>query len=99
MFVSCVIASKHSTSGMLSGPKDPIPLRHFGKKEVMAKVDLMEDLYDQPMEFDEAWVLPASVVAGQGASAWGEGMAVYGAAKGYRHPHTMPDTDGQHVWL
>ena len=76
--------------GMLSGPKDPIPLRHFGKKEVKAKVDLMEDLYDQPMEFDEAWVWPASMVAGQGVGAWGEGVAVYGVAKGYRWQQTMP---------
>ena len=90
MFVSCIIASKCSTSGMLSGPKDPIPLRHFGKKEVKAKVNLMEDLYDQPMEFDEAWVLPTSAVAGQGVSAWGQGVAVYSVAKGYRWQQTTP---------
>ena len=71
---------------MLVGPKNPIPLRHFGLKETKAKVDLMEDLYDHPMEFDEAWVPPASV-AGQGVGAWGEGVAVYGAAKGYRWQH------------
>ena len=90
MFVSCFNASKCSTLGVLSGPKDPIPLRHFGLKEVKAKVDLMEDLYDQPMEFDEARVPPDSVVAGQGIGACGQGVAVYGVAKGYRRQHTMP---------
>ena len=54
------------------------------------KVDLIEDQYDHPMEFDEAWVPPYPVVAGQGIGTWGEGVAVYGAAKGYRHQHTMP---------
>ena len=69
---------------VLSGPKDPIPLRHFGIKEIKAKVDLMEDQFDCPMEFDEAWVLPTPVVAGQGIGAWGKGVAVYGVARGYR---------------
>ena len=50
---------------MLSGPKDPIPLRHFGIKEIKAKVDLMEDQFDHPMEFDEAWVLPTQWLQGR----------------------------------
>ena len=69
---------------MFSGPRDPIPLWHFGVKEIQAKVDLMEDQYDRPMVFDEAWVPPNPLVAGQGISAWGEGVAVYGVARGYR---------------
>ena len=73
---------------MFSGPRDPLPLRHFGLKEIKAKVDLMEDQYDHPMVFDEARVPPA--VAGQEAGAWGQGVAMYGAAKGYKHPHTTP---------
>ena len=84
MFNNNLTVSKRSTLGVLSGPKDPIPLRHFGLKETKVKVDLMEDQYDRPMVFDEAWVLPYPVVAGQGIGAWGEGVAVYGAAKGYR---------------
>ena len=40
--------------------KDPIPLRHFGKKVMLAKIDLMEDLYDVPMTFDES-LIPAHV--------------------------------------
>ena len=53
--------------------KESYPTQAFGLKETKAKVDLMEDLYDHPMEFDEAWVPPASV-AGQGVGAWGEGV-------------------------
>ena len=70
--------------GVLSGPKDPIPLRHFGIKEIKAKIDLMEDQFDRPMDFDEAQVPHNPVVAGQGVSTWGEGIAVYGVARGYR---------------
>ena len=32
--------------------RDPVPLRHFGKRELMAKIDLMEDRFDAPMLFD-----------------------------------------------
>ena len=90
MFSICLTVIKWPTLGVLSGPKDPIPLRHFGFKEILAKVDLMEDRFDRLMAFDESLVLPNPLVAGQGASAWGEGVAVYGAARGYRWQHTMP---------
>ena len=71
------------------GPKDPIPLRHFGLKETKAKVDLMEDQYDLPMTFNPD-LIPDLVVAGQNLGAWGQGVAMYGAARGYRWPRTMP---------
>ena len=74
---------------MLIGPKDPIPLRHFGLKETKAKVNLMEDLYDCPMEFDPE-LIPDLAVAGQNVGAWGQGVAMYGAARGYKQPRTMP---------
>ena len=72
------------TLGVLSGPKDPIPLRHFRLKEMLAKVDLLEDQFDHPMAFNEAWVLPNPFVSGQGVGASGEGIAMYGAARSYR---------------
>ena len=50
----------------------------------------MEDQYDHPMAFDEARILPDPAVAGQNVGAWGQGVAVYGAARGWRRPHTMP---------
>ena len=34
------------------GVKDPVPLRHFGKREVLAKIDLIDDRYDILMRFD-----------------------------------------------
>ena len=34
---------------LVSAVRDPTPLRHFGKKEVLAKIDLMEDQYDISM--------------------------------------------------
>ena len=56
----------------------------FGAKEILAKVDLMEDQFNRPMAFDEALVPPNPLVTGQGIGAWGEGVAVYGVARGYR---------------
>ena len=74
---------------MFSVPKDPIPLRHFGLKETKVRVDLMEDQYDHPMLF-EPDLIPDPAVAGESVSAWGQGVAVYGAARGYKRPRTMP---------
>ena len=74
---------------LLLGPKDPIPLRHFGLKEVKARIDLMEDRFDRPMVFDPAQI-PDQAVAGQSVGAWGQGVAVCGAAKGYKRPRTTP---------
>ena len=86
----CLTVIERPTLGVLSGPKDPIPLRHFGLKEMLANVDLMEDQFDRPMAFDEALVPPNPFVPGQAVGAWGEGIAMYGAARGYRHQHTTP---------
>ena len=74
---------------MLSVPKDPIPLCHFGLKETKARVDLMEDQYDRPMLF-ELDLIPDPAVAGESIGAWGQGVAMYGAARGYKCSHTMP---------
>ena len=59
---------------VFSEVKDPVPLWHFGKKEVLAKIGLMEDQYDIPMIFDESHVPPAPFVPGQDISSWGEGV-------------------------
>ena len=50
----------------------------------------MEDQYDHPLAFDEARIPPDPAVAGQNVSAWGQGVAMYGAARGYRQLHTTP---------
>ena len=88
--VRCLISTKRSTLDiLLLGPKDPIPLWHFGLKEVKARVDLMEDQFDRPMVFDPA-LIPDQAVAGQSVGAWGQGVAVCGAARGYKRPRTTP---------
>ena len=72
--------------------KDPIPLRHFGKKEMLAKIDLMEDRYDVPMWFDPdhipACTTPAA--AGEEIGLWGYGVAVFSAARGHRKEVVTP---------
>ena len=74
---------------MLSVPKDPIPLHHFRLAETKVKVDLMEDEYDRPMLF-EPDLVPDPAVAGENVSAWGQGVDIFGATRGYKHPRTMP---------
>ena len=72
--------------------KDPIPLWHFGKKEVLAKIDLMEDQYDKPMTFDEG-LIPAHVVpiaAREEIRSWGYGVSLCGAAWGHRREVATP---------
>ena len=78
------------TMGVFSEPKDPIPVRHFGKREMMVKIDLMEDRFDDPMSFKEGWVLPMPFVPGKEVGTWGKGIAVYGAARGYRRQQRTP---------
>ena len=51
--------------------------------------DLMEDQFDRPMVFDPA-LIPDPAVAGQSVGAWGQGVAVCGAAKGFKRPRTTP---------
>ena len=73
-------------------PKDPIPLKHLRKKEVLTKINLMEDQYDKPMVFDTSQI-PTQVppvAAGQDHGAWGCSVGVYGAACGYRRDVATP---------
>ena len=72
--------------------RDPIPLRHFGKREIAQKIDLMEDHYREPMMFDESRILAhvAPMVAGTEVGSWGYGVLVYGAAQGHRRELVTP---------
>ena len=49
----------------------------------------MEDWFDRPMVFDPD-LIPDPAVAGQNVGCWGQGVAVYGAARGYKRSRTMP---------
>ena len=62
-----------------SGP-DVIPLKHYGKREVLGKIANMEAEYDKPMHFDPD-LLPMAATGHQGF--WDYGMEVAGKAKKY----------------
>ena len=49
----------------------------------------MEDHFDRPMVFDPAQIKDPAIV-GQNIGDWGQGVAVYGADKGFKHPRTTP---------
>ena len=88
--IMLVAVTERLTMGVFSGPKDPIPVHHFGKREMMAKIDLIEDRFDLPMSFEESRVPPNPFVHGQGVSTWGKGIAVYSAARGHRQQQCTP---------
>ena len=69
---------------------DPIKLKHYGKREILAKIDLMEDEYDVPMRFDAGRIPSVSTAAGQQIGEWGYGVGVYGAARGYVREKETP---------
>ena len=73
-----------------SEARDPVPLWHFGKCEVLAKIDLMEDQFDAPMLFNTTRLPPMPFVSGQGRGAWGPGVAVSGKARGHRRVTSTP---------
>ena len=50
----------------------------------------MEDQFDVSMIFNEHQVPSVPFVLGQDIGAWGEGVAVYGAARGHRREHKTP---------
>ena len=56
---------------------DPIQLKHFGRREILKKIDLMEPEFDQPMMFDEI-------------GSWGYGVQVYRAARGHKRKRETP---------
>ena len=77
---------------IVSAVKDPVSLRHFGKREVLAKIDLMENWYDIPLQFDLDCI-PANTslaVVGEEVRSWGYGVAMFGAARGHRREVEMP---------
>ena len=89
---------------LVAAMKDPIPLRHFGKKEMLAKINLMEDWFDVPMTFDESQI-PAHVslmAAGEEVGAWDYGVSdvwcLLGATGGrWQHPPWWQTCLGLHL--
>ena len=80
----CILISLVSPSVFVE-VQDPIRLKHFSKKEILAKIDLMEPEYDVPMTFDDARIPSTPVAAGQNIGEWGYGIGVFGVVHG---PHS-----------
>ena len=78
---------------LISAMKNPIPLRHFGKKEMLAKIDLMEDQYNVPMKFD-ADRIPVHVqhqlLWEKRSDPWGYSVAMFSTARDHRREVVTP---------
>ena len=72
------------------GCQDPIHLKHFGKREILKKIDLMEPEFDQPMMFDESRVLDQPAGAGAEIGSWGYGVQVYRVVRGHKRKKETP---------
>ena len=67
-------------SSSVLGCQDPIHLKHFGKREILKKINLMKPKFDQPMMFDESRVPDQPAAAGAEIGSWGYEVQVYGVA-------------------
>ena len=61
---------------------DLIRLKHFGRREILKKIDLMEPEFDRPMTFDDSRVPDQPVASGAEIGSWGYGVQVYGQLEG-----------------
>ena len=86
LYIDCSLVS----SSVFAEVQDPIRLKHFGKKEILAKIDLMEPEYDIPMAFDDTWIPSTPAAAGQNIGEWGYGIGVFGAARGHARECETP---------
>ena len=75
---------------LVPGCQDPIHLKHFGKREILKEINLMEPKFDQPMMFDESRVLDQPAAAGAEIGSWGYGVQVYGVARGHKRKKETP---------
>ena len=49
---------------------DPIQLKHFGRREILKKIDLMEPEFNQPMMFDDSRAPNQPVASGAEIGSW-----------------------------
>ena len=59
-----------------------IPLKHYGKCEVLGKIANMEPEYDEPVQFDSDLLLATSVAASH-QGLWDYGIDIEGMSKKY----------------
>ena len=69
---------------------DPIHLKHFGKKEILKNIDLMEPEFDQPMMLDDFSIPDQPAAAGAEIGSWGYGVQVYRVARGHKRKKETP---------
>ena len=69
---------------------DLIQLKHFGRREILKKIDLMEPEFNQPMMFDDSRVPDRPVTSGAEIGSWGYGVQVYGVARGHKRKRETP---------
>ena len=77
-----------------SGP-GVIPLKHYGKREVLGKIANMEAEYNKPMHFDPDLPAVAGTTGHQGF--WDYGIEVAGKAKKYSKQ--TPTLGSSYVWV
>ena len=73
-------------------------LVHFGKREVLARIEGMEVEYDQPLAYvDPGPAVPEAEPTGDPTQPWGDGIVVWGALQLQRcqqTPSLMADSYG-----
>ena len=81
-------------------------LIHYGRKEVLARIQAMEDEYDVPMAYvDPGPTIPGAAPTSDPDKPWGEGITVVGPAqplKGRITPSLMADSygfRGEEEWI
>ena len=81
----CITLNSLSTVG-----PGEIPLKHYGKRELLGKIVNMEAKYDIPMEFDPGLLPESSVAVGPDIQhgLWDYGVEVAGNSKKYQKKQT-----------
>ena len=73
-------------------------LIHYGKREVLARIEAMENEYNEPLVYEDPGpAIPNAGPTGDPSKPWGEGISVWGSAqplKGRLHPSLMADSYG-----
>ena len=80
-------------------------LIHYGKREVLSRIEAMEEEYDEPLVYvDPGPAVPGAAPTADSGEPWGEGITVCGPAqplKGRLTPSLMADSyrfRGEEEW-
>ena len=74
-------------------------MKQFSKKEILAKIDLMEPEYNVPMTFDDTQIPSTPVAAGENIGEWGYGIGVFGVVHGHAHECKTPSLLADMHWF